>query len=240
MPLPTQTFNTIAEWENWVNTNIIPNGNEEITGDDGNITENAAVKFIKRSPLNWEKAQIIQTSGTSYATRPIIVFISNTPSEFTFGDNIYNEYVFINTLYDNIPLASGIAYVDINLSPVDNIPAKSIVNICKANNDLWIVSSVPSSGSLSSLPPLIGIVDGGNTDDPVSGTSIFQSDKLINLGASNQGKIQIQIDNGILSNYGLNISFDFDSPNGIIDLNYNGSGNEWQSGSSLYIDLNQK
>lgn len=85
------------------------------------------------------------------------------------------------------------------------------------------------------LPPLIGIVNGGSGDDPVSGTSTFQSNKLIGLGATNDSKIQIVIDDLLQANFGTNINFSFDGTTGEIDI----SPNIWITGASLYIDLNQ-
>lgn len=85
------------------------------------------------------------------------------------------------------------------------------------------------------IPPLVGVVDGGDTDDPVSGISTFQDNKLKGLGASNNYRIQIVIDEVLQSNFGVNASFTFDGITGTIDL----SPNTWQAGSGLYINLNQ-
>lgn len=83
--------------------------------------------------------------------------------------------------------------------------------------------------------PLIGVVDGGGKTDPLSGTSVFQSDLLVGLGSKNSGRIQIVIDNVLYSNFGLNASFTFDNTTGIINI----SPNVWVATSGLYIDLNQ-
>lgn len=237
MPFPTMTFANLDDWEVWIDQNIIPNGLELITGDDGNITENAAVKFIRRSPLNWETARIESGGGILSAIRPITVFMTTTPSSFTWSDNIYHEYRFINTTAGDIPTVA--TYYDINLQPVNVIPAKSIVHISKASNNLWIVSSVPSSGSSAALPPYVGIVDGGNANDPVSGTSIFQNNQLIGLGSTNSGRITILYAESPRTNFGQNKSFEYNATTGTIDLNYNSSGEEWFADSSLWIDRNQ-
>lgn len=239
MPYPSVTFNDFDELMDYINTYIVTNGMEQIEGVEHNAAENGLLTFIRHSPLNWQKAKIESSGGAVSASRPVVVFMSNVPTSLVWGDNIYNEYIFINTTSGDIPLGVGSTYYDISLQPIDNIPAKSIVNICKASNDLWIVSSVPSSGSAAAIPPLTGIVDGGGADDPVSGQSIFQSNKLIGLGSTNGGKIQIVIDDVIQSNYGQNKSFEFDNVTGEIDLDYNGSGNTWITSSGLYINLNQ-
>jgi hypothetical protein len=239
MPFPTQTFNTTAQWKAWVDTNIIPNGTQAITGNKGNITENAAIKFISQSYLNWDTAQLVNTTGSATAASAIVVFVTNTPALFTFGDNVYNEYRFINTTSGDIPLGNSMTYFDINLTEIDSIPAKSVIGIVKATNGMWIIDSLPSSGSQPTLPPLIGIVGQGGADDPTTGSSTFQSNKIKNLGAANGNKISINLDGAIYQNYGINTSFTYNATDGEIDLDYNSSGNNFQAGSALTIDLNQ-
>ena len=233
--MPTVTFNTFDELEDYVNTYIIPNGMQLIEGQEHNNVEIGLIDFIRKSPLNWETAKVESSGGAISASRPVNVFISTVPTSLTWADNVYNEFVFINTTAGDIPLLSGTYYYDINLQAVDFIPAKSIVNIAKASNSLWVVSSVPYSGSAAALPPLIGIVGGGGSDDPVSDQPIFQSPKLVGLGSANDGKIKIEIDDVILSNFGVNSSFDFDNITGEIDL----TPNNFIEGSGLYINLNQ-
>lgn len=89
------------------------------------------------------------------------------------------------------------------------------------------------------VAPYVGVVDRGNPNDPVSGTSIFQSDLLIGLGASNNGDVQIVYAEVLRSSFAENVSFNFDPTTGTIDLNYNGSGERWNPNSSLWIDRNQ-
>lgn len=81
--------------------------------------------------------------------------------------------------------------------------------------------------------PLIGVVDGGGSDDPVSGLTAFQNDKLIGLGETNNYRIQIVIDDTLYSNFGTNANFSFDGTTGTI------SGFYWAAGAGLFIDLNQ-
>lgn len=234
MPFPTMTFANLDDWEVWIDQNIIPNGMELITGDDGNITENAAVKFIRRSPLNWETAKIESGGGVIAASRPVNVFMTTTPSSLSWADNIYNQFVFINATAGDIPTTT--TYYDINLQPINIIPARSIINLYKASNSQWIVGSVPSSGSKAALPPYIGIVDGGNSTDPVSGTGIFQDASIVGLGSTNGGKISIQYAEAVRNNFGQNKSFDYDPVLGKITL---ASPEEFFPLSSLWIDRNQ-
>lgn len=151
--MPSQTFNSLDEWQTWIDSNIITNGNQEITGNDGNITESAAVKFIKRSPLNWEKTAVVSVGGAVVASRPITVFMTTTPTSLTWGDNIYNEFVFINMTASEIPLLGSLVYYDAFQNPVDNIPPNQVVNIVKASNDLWVSSNNVLPAPLSGLVP---------------------------------------------------------------------------------------
>jgi hypothetical protein len=237
MAFPTLTFANLDDWMNWINDNIVPNGMELITGDDGNITENAAVKFIKQSPLNWQTARIESLGGVIVAQRPVNVFMTTVPTSLTWNDNIYNQYIFINTTLGDIPTV--ITYYDVSLASVNIIPARSIVNIIKASNNNWIVASVPSSGSVASFPPYVGVVDGGNPNDPVSGTPIFQNNSLKGLGSTNSGKIQITYAEIVRSSFGQNQSFIYNSVTGTIDLNYNSSGEEFNPDSTLWVNRNQ-
>ena len=83
--------------------------------------------------------------------------------------------------------------------------------------------------------PLIGVVGDGGANDPVAGQSTFQSDDLIGLGVTNQGRIMILIDATPMFNFGAANSFDFDSLTGTIDL----GSNTFVNGSGLYVDRNQ-
>lgn len=232
MAYPSLSFNTIADWLTWIDNNIITNGMELITGDFGNITENAAAKFISQSPLNWQTADIFSTGGAISPVRPVNVIMSVTPSSLTWPDNIYNQYIFINTTLGDIPSDT---YYDVRLQPVTIIPAISLVSIMKAKNGNWIVSSVPSSGSQAAIPPLIGTVGNGGADDPSPDQPIFQSNKLIGLGATNNGEIEIKIANTLLWNFGDNSSFTFNNVTGEIDQ----SPNNFITGNGIYINLNQ-
>ena len=43
MPYPVLTFSNISDWENYLNTNWVTNGNEEITAIVGNNSVNGEV-----------------------------------------------------------------------------------------------------------------------------------------------------------------------------------------------------
>lgn len=234
MASPTLSFSTLAAWQTWVDDNIKTNGMELITGDFGNITENAAIYFIGRSPLNWETAKIESGGGDINASRPVNVFMTTTPNSLTWGDNIYNQYIFNNTTGGDIPTL--MTYYDNSLQPLNSIPANSIVNICKASNGLWVVAAVPNQGSSSTYPPLKGEVGGGGVDDPVDGATSFQSNKLMNLGSTTGGKLSITYAETLMSSWGSNAAFTYDPNTGTITWLY---GNTFTVGSTLEVDRNQ-
>lgn len=234
MPYPNTTFNNFQELMEYINTYWITNGVEEITGAIGNDVVNGLLSFTEQSPLNWQKADIQSLGGDISAARPITVFMTTAPDSLSWADNIYYEYVFINTTFDDIPTTTP--YYDINLTAINVIPAKSIINICKAKNNLWLLKSLPASGSGVIVPALNGIVGGGGVDDPVDDSPTFQSNKLIGLGATNGGKVSITYAETPMSNYGGNASFAIDNVAGIFTWT---NGNTFSTGSSLYINLNQ-
>lgn len=233
MPV-TVTYVDFDDLENYVLSNIKPNGNYEIEGQQHQNVEIGLIEFIRQSPLNWQKAAVRSGTNPLIVSIPVNVFII-APASLSWTDNIYNQYVFVNTTVSDIPLLSGTYYYDINRDAVDKIPAKSVVTIMKASNDLWFIASVPYVGNQASLPPLIGVVDDGGANDPVSGQPIFQNNRLIGLGVTNGGKISFNMAGSIWENFGDNSNFTFNSTTGEIDI----SPNEFSAGSSLYINLNQ-
>lgn len=233
MPYPSTTFANFDDLMNYINTYIVTNGMELIEGVEHNAVENGLLTFLRQSPLNWQTAKIESGGGVLTASRPITVFMTTTPTSFDWSDNIYNEYVFINTTLGDIPTIT--TYYDINLTATTVVPAKSVINICKASNGLWILKSLPSSGSGVVVPPFVGVVGDGTAKDPVAGTSTFQHNDLIGLGSTNSGKIQMTLGEVIMSNYGNNKSFDFDNTTGTIDI----SPNTFVLDDSLYINRNQ-
>lgn len=175
MPFPSQTFTTLDQWKAWIDLNVIPNGNEDITGDDGNITENAAVKFIRQSPLNWEKADVVNSASAYIAQRPVVFFTGTAPVSLTWNDNIYNEYVFVNMTASAIPLLGLLVYYNTLGNPVSTIPPNTAVNVLKGSNDLWVGLTIGSSGGGGSTQkqPLSYVV-GATLGAPVAGTTTWQ------------------------------------------------------------------
>lgn len=155
MPLPSQTFPNFSALATYINSLWVPNGVEEITGEIGNNVVNGLLTFIQQSPLNWQLTDVIANTGNVTIQRPVNVFTA-TPLSISFGDNIYNEYVFINTTPNPISI-SGLTYRDINLSPQNIIAAKQTLVIFKSKNGLWIQGN-NSGGIQPSVTPKFGFL----------------------------------------------------------------------------------
>lgn len=147
MPL----FPNIDALQAAVDSEVIANGNEEITGPVMNEMLNGCIEFIRQSPLNWNKATLISSGGIIAITdqyTAVVVFMTTTPTSLSWTDNIYHEYVFINLTANPIPLAGLLVYYTPLATSTNEIPANSVVNVFKASNDLWIQgNNLPGGGT---------------------------------------------------------------------------------------------
>lgn len=172
MPL----FPNIDALENYVDTNIIANGVEAITGPINNTALNGCIEFIRKSPLNWGKAQLEMIGGDVVLSDNylgVVVFSSVTPDSLSFGDNIYNEYVFVNMTASAIPLAGSQVYYNLLGQAIDNIPANTAISISKATNDLWVQSNnMGTSSGIAQKQPRTFIV-GTTPGAPTAGTNTW-------------------------------------------------------------------
>lgn len=141
MPL----FPDLDALEAYVDTNITANGVEAITGPINNTALNGCIEFIRKSPLNWAKALVVinDASPLVLADEYLGVVVINgslaTPISISWGDNIYNQYVFINQTATAIPLVvPSVYYGLLNGQAIDNIPANTAITVFKAKNDLWV------------------------------------------------------------------------------------------------------
>jgi hypothetical protein len=181
MPLPDVTFPNFPALLAYINANIKPNGNEEIIGQIHNNVENGLLTFIEQSPLNWQKADVVNSAAAYIAQRPVVVFDGTAPVSLTWTDNIYNEYVFVNMTASAIPLLGLLVYYDTQSNPISSIPANSAVNIFKASNDLWVGFTYGGGGGGGSTqkPPLSYVV-GVTAGAPTAGTTTWQVSNFAN------------------------------------------------------------
>jgi len=153
MPYPSHTYPNFAALEAAINELWVTNGVGDITGDIGNSIVNGLLTFIEQSPLNWQKADVISGGGDVVLSRPVSIIITTTPTSLAWVDNIYNQQVIINTRTDDIPLANGFSFYNIDLTVQTSIAAKQTVVIYKAKNGLWL------QGNNSTVAPISPVID---------------------------------------------------------------------------------
>jgi hypothetical protein len=178
------TFPTIDALEAYVDQYIIANGNEEITGPINNDALNGCIEFIRKSPLNWNKATLISSGGIVAITdqyTAVVVFMTVTPTSLTWTDNIYHEYVFINLTASAIPLAGLLVYYTPLATSSNEIPANSVVNVFKASNDLWVQgNNLPGGGTGSAQKQPFSFRVGVTANAPTAGTDTWTLPAFLN------------------------------------------------------------
>jgi hypothetical protein len=149
--IPSLNFPTLAACLAYCNTYFIPNGNKEITGDEGNNILNGLGYFINAYVLNSQLAAISSvTTGVVALPRPITVFTA-APTSIQWVDNIQNEYYIVNATPFNIPISAGFSYVDEFQIAQTVFPARATIHIAKAVNGSWVkINNIPGTGSLPS------------------------------------------------------------------------------------------
>lgn len=173
MPFPVLTFPNFNALQTYINTDWIPNGNQDITGEIGNNVENGLLTFIRQSPLNYAKAAIVSGGGVIVVAAPVTVFMTITPTSISWGDNIYNEFIFANMTSNDIPLTGSFVYYDLSGNPQTSIPANTSVDIFKAVNDLWVgVAISGTSTGRAQKQPQTYIV-GTTPDAPTAGQTTW-------------------------------------------------------------------
>lgn len=155
MPLPTQTFSTIQQLLTYINTFIVPNGSNEISGEIHNNVENALSKFIVSYTLNNKQATLVSSGGVVVLPTPITVITSVVPTSIQWIDNVQNEYYILNTTNSTIPLAAGFTYYNSFLIAKNSIPANTAIHIAKATNGQWVQVGEVGQGAMSVTTPSI-------------------------------------------------------------------------------------
>lgn len=156
MPLPSQTFSTIQALINYINTYFVTNGNNDITGEEGNNILNGLTSFIQSYTMNNSLAAISSSTGPVTAAKPITIFTS-VPTAFGWPDNVQHEYYFVNATGFDIPLADGYSYIDPYQTTQIVLPLRTAIHIAKATNGNWIqINNLPFTGGTTNLPPQTG------------------------------------------------------------------------------------
>lgn len=156
MAYPEQTFSTLLALRNYTNTNLIPNGMQEIDGSALNNVLNSIYDFLVQYTVNGELANVDNTSGqVVVVSKPMTVFMG-APTSIQWDDDVQNEYYFINATGYDIPISVGYSYMDVYEDTKVIIPARQVIHIAKAVNGGWVQVNNIGGGGSADLPPQSG------------------------------------------------------------------------------------
>jgi hypothetical protein len=155
--LPNQTFSTIQQLINYINTVFVTNGANGITGAEGNNILNGITTFLQSYLVNNSLVTIYNTNpGTVYMLQTPMTLFTTVPTSIQWPNNVQNEYYIINATSQNIPIAGGYSYTDQYGTVQTTIPARTAIHIAKATNQSWVqVNNLGESGG-GGLPPVTG------------------------------------------------------------------------------------
>lgn len=156
MANPSQTFSTIAQLLNYINSLIVTNGINAITGEEANNVLNGLGNFIVKYSVNANLAGISSSSGVVPLSKPVTI-VTVVPTSLQWPDDVQNEYYIVNATGVDIPLTSGYSYIDAYGTVQTVIPLRTAIHIGKAINGNWYqLNNVGGSGGGSNLPPQTG------------------------------------------------------------------------------------
>ncbi len=222
--------------------NWIQNSSQLITGTIGqNVVWNLA-QFIKQNPENYRKATVVAVNSnyTTNNNQCLIIFTNNSSGDLDWVDNRWFKYYFVNATNNIRTFMNGKSYYDINGVSQTTLPARTALYIAKGEDDFWYqINANTGSVPPAAITPLIGIAGHGGADDPVTGSSLFQSVRAIGLGSTNviDGKncVDLQLNKINMNNYELSPDFDYDPNTGLFDF----SPYVFNDGDTINIPLNQ-
>lgn len=180
MSNPTQTFTTIQQLINYINSLITPNGIESITGDQVNNVLNGLTTFIQSYTMNNGLAGVSSSTGVVPLSKPITIF-TVAPASFNWTDNVQEEYYIINATGTPLPITGGFSFVDSFGTTQTSIAPNDAVHIAKATNGSWVrINNASGSGSGSGLPPQ---TSNGGRSLFTNGTAAFWGDNILEIPA---------------------------------------------------------
>lgn len=154
MPIPSETYSTMTQLVNAINTKVIPNGMREIDGEELNNVLNGICTFIVNYTVNGNLSVINSSSGSVVTvTKPITIF-TGAPTSIAWPDDVQNEYYFVNATGFDIP---SLPYLDQYENEQTVIPFRTAIHIAKSTNGAWVqINNLPGSGSGGDLPSQTG------------------------------------------------------------------------------------
>ena len=167
MPIPSETYSTMTQLLNAINTKVIPNGVREIDGEELNNVLNGICTFIVNYTMNGNLGAVNSSSGSVViASKPVTVF-TGAPTSIAWNDDVQNEYIFVNATGFDIP-SSG--FIDQYENTQTVIPLRTAIHIAKLTNGAWAqVNNLQGSGSGGGLPSQTG---NGGAFLTTNGTSV--------------------------------------------------------------------
>lgn len=167
MALPSQTYSTIQQLLNDINSRFVPNGVEAITGDIGNSQLNGLANFIVKYSVNAQLAGISSSTGVVSLSKPITIF-SVTPTSLNWIDNVQFEYYIVNATSSIIPLTTGTTYVDNTQTVRTSVPANASIHIAKTTNGSWVQINNLSNNVVSNTSTILTQFIIGDVGSPMT------------------------------------------------------------------------
>jgi hypothetical protein len=181
--LPNQTFSTIQQLINYINTVFVTNGANGITGAEGNNILNGITTFLQSYLVNNSLVTIYNTNpGTVYMLQTPMTLFTTVPTSIQWPNNVQNEYYIINATSQNIPIAAGYSYIDQYGTVQTTIPYRTAIHIAKATNGSWVQVNNLAGSSSGGLPPVAAhggeslFTDGNSTFWASNPMPIYQGD----------------------------------------------------------------
>lgn len=178
--MPNQTFSTLQDLINYINTVIITNGTNSISGIEANNAFVGLGNFIASYTLNNGLAGISSSTGVISLSKPVTIF-TVAPTSFSWPDNVQNEYYIINGTGVTINLSGGFSFTDAYGVTQTTIGPRDAVHIAKATNGSWLRINNISGSASGGLPPMTGNSGKGLFNN---GTSAFWADNVLQIPAN--------------------------------------------------------
>lgn len=206
MPIPSQTFANMQALLNYINSLIITNGNNSITGEEANNALNGLATFIQSYTINNGLVRISSVASVVVVLPAPMTVFTVVPTSIQWSDNVQEEFYITNATGTPIPLSSGFSYTDQYGTAQTVIPARTSIHIAKATNGSWLQqNNLPGSGSGAGLPPTTGHSGQSLSND---GSSYLWTDMVVFVQSSDFESDGVSYVNANLSIYKLMIYCD--------------------------------
>ena len=179
--MATITFNPCIPQalRDYIDQFIVPNHNNEITGEQHNNVENGLLDLILATPQNYNRATVTSSAGLFTATcnQSILIFNSGATGAIQLIDNRWNEWIIVNGSGATKQFTGDIAtYKTINGTTRNYINNGDIIHLAKGNDNIWYrVNNEKGSGGGTVYPPI--------TDTITTESNTYSNDDLLGAEA---------------------------------------------------------